>query len=122
MSFDLPRGWSVITGYAAEDGRIEVVKPDRNFDQPSGWIAVGRLGVRRENIANMHVVVAAPIGHGARRMDILALLNWTLPELSRALGALPPRLTIVSAADPMWRGGLSRSVYAIRARRSATTE
>jgi hypothetical protein len=40
-------------------------------------------------------------------MDILALLSWTLPELSRALGQLPERLTIVSAGEPMWRGGLS---------------
>lgn len=107
MTFDLPSGWSVVTGYAAEDNQFTVVKPDRNFDQPSGWIAVGRLGVRREVIADMQVVVAGPVGHGVRRMDVLALLNWTLPELSRALGKLPPRLTIVSATDPMWRGGLS---------------
>jgi predicted metalloprotease with PDZ domain len=40
-------------------------------------------------------------------MDTLALLNWTLPELARLLPDLPPRLTIVSAGDPMWRGGLS---------------
>lgn len=107
MKFNLPSGWSVVTGYPAKDTRIPIVKPERKFDQPSGWIAVGRLGVRRELIADMRVTVAAPIGHAVRRMDILALLNWTLPELSRVLGKLPPRLTIVSAADPMWRGGLS---------------
>jgi hypothetical protein len=42
-----------------------------------------------------------------RRLDILALLNWSLPELARVVPELPPRITIVSADDPMWRGGLS---------------
>ena len=40
-------------------------------------------------------------------MDILALLNWTLPELQRILPEPMERLTIVSAGAPMWRGGLS---------------
>ncbi len=40
-------------------------------------------------------------------MDILALLNWTLPEVARIVGDLPTRITIVSAGSPMWRGGLS---------------
>jgi hypothetical protein len=38
---------------------------------------------------------------------MLALLNWTLPELARIVPDMPSRLTIVSAGDPMWRGGLS---------------
>jgi predicted metalloprotease with PDZ domain len=68
---------------------------------------VGDLGVRRERIAGMRVAVAGPVGHSVRRMDILALLNWTIPELARVLPEIPPRLTIFSAGDPMWRGGLS---------------
>lgn len=107
LRFVLPENWSVITPYEEIDGAFPVRKPERRFDQPSGWIAVGRLGIRRETIAGMHVAVAAPMGQSVRRMDILALLNWTLPELSRVLGELPPRLTVVSARDPMWRGGLS---------------
>ena len=67
----------------------------------------GRLGVRRDTIAGTKVAVAGPVGHSVRRMDILAMLNWTLPELGRLLPELPRRLTIVSAGDPMWRGGLS---------------
>jgi predicted metalloprotease with PDZ domain len=35
------------------------------------------------------------------------LLNWILPELSAVLPESIPRLTVVSAGDPMWRGGLS---------------
>jgi len=42
-----------------------------------------------------------------RRMDILALLHWTLPEIAAVVPQLPDRITIVSAAEPMWRGGLS---------------
>lgn len=46
-------------------------------------------------------------------MDMLALLNWTLPSLTRLLPDFPERLTIISASDGMWRGGLSgpRSLY-----------
>jgi len=55
----------------------------------------------------MSVAVAGPVGHAVRRLDTIALLNWTLPELARLLPELPPRLTIVSAGEPMWRGGLS---------------
>jgi hypothetical protein len=74
---------------------------------------MGRLGVRHETIAGIRVAVAAPVGHSVRRMDTLALLNWTLPELARLIPELPSRLTIVSAGDPMWRGGLSapQSLY-----------
>lgn len=38
---------------------------------------------------------------------MLALLNWALPELRAVLPDALPRLTIISAAEPMWRGGLS---------------
>jgi len=107
MQFDLPQNWAVITPYAADNHTYNIDKPQRNFDQPSGWIAIGRLGVRRETIAGMRVAIAGPVGHSVRRMDTLALLSWTLPELSRALGELPARITIISAGAPMWRGGLS---------------
>jgi len=35
------------------------------------------------------------------------MLRWTLPTLKRMGGQLPPRILVVSAGDPMWRGGLS---------------
>ncbi|MDX1499521.1 MAG: hypothetical protein R3176_06475 [Woeseiaceae bacterium] len=113
MQFRLPRRWSVETQYFDDDGIFRITKPERRFDQPSGWIVMGRIGVRRETIAGIRVAVAGPVGHSVRRMDILALLNWTLPELARLLPELPERLTVVSAGDPMWRGGLSapRSIY-----------
>jgi len=68
---------------------------------------MGKLGVRRERVAGVRVAIAGPEDQQIRRLDMLALLNWTLPELARIVPELPPRLTVVSAGEPMWRGGLS---------------
>ncbi len=106
LRFRLPAGWSVVTQYQ-DNGAIRVDNPERRLDLPSGWIVMGQLGVRREQIAGMRVAVAGPVNHSIRRLETLALLNWTLPELARIVPELPPRLTIVSAGEPMWRGGLS---------------
>lgn len=102
-----PPGWSVITPYTGNDEGSRVSRPGRRFSQPTGWLVMGELGVRRERIAGVRVVIAAPEGHDVRRMDMLALLNWTLPELASLVPALPERVTIVSAGQPMWRGALS---------------
>lgn len=107
LSFDLPTGWSSVTEYSGFRDPIVVRRPDRRFDQPTGWIVVGDIGVRRETIAGVRVAVAGPQGQAVRRMDMLALLNWTLPELAALLPEPLTRLTIVSAGEPMWRGGLS---------------
>jgi len=107
MTFGLPPGWSAVSEYSSLKSRIEVDNPSRRFDQPSGWLAMGVLGIRRETIAGTRIAVAAPEGENVRRMDMLALLNWVLPELNGILPDHLPRLTIVSAGDPMWRGGLS---------------
>lgn len=107
MNFKLPIGWSAVTEYSSINTRIDVNNPQRRFSQPTGWIAIGDLGVRRETIAGVQIAIAAPKGEATRRMDMLALLNWTLPELTNILSTALPRLTIVSAGDPMWRGGLS---------------
>jgi hypothetical protein len=107
LSFDLPVGWSAISEYSALKQPIVVDRADRRFDEPTGWLAMGKLGIRRETIAGTRVAIAAPQDHDVRRMDMLALLNWTLPELNDVLPGALPRLTIVSAGAPMWRGGLS---------------
>jgi len=107
MTFDLPAGWTAVSEYSAVSTPVVVDRPERRFDEPAGWIAMGRLGVRRETLAGVRVAIAGPEGHDVRRMDMLALLSWTLPELVAILPSKFPRLTIVSASDPMWRGGLS---------------
>ena len=113
LMFDLPDGWSAVTEYFRRSNVFNVSNPDRRFDRPTGWIILGGLGVRHENIAGVRVIVAAPVDHAFRRMDTLAMLNWTLPDIVRLLPDFPKRLTIVGAGDPMWRGGLSapRSFY-----------
>ena len=118
MRFELPEFWTVITPYFGNNDYFDIVKPERRFDQPGGWIVMGRLGVRRETIAGVRVAVAGPTDNSVRRMDTLALLTWTLPELARLLPDMPPRLTVISAGDPMWRGGLSapQSIYIHAAR------
>lgn len=104
----VPEGWKIAVPYARlADGTYQVRNPGRRFDRPVGWYALGRIGVVRELIAGSRVAVAGPVGQGVRRLDILALLRWTLPKLREALGELPERILIVSAHDPMWRGGLS---------------
>ncbi|MDX1508465.1 MAG: hypothetical protein R3358_09315 [Woeseiaceae bacterium] len=108
-----PGAWSAVTEYPEADGSFYVSRPGRRFAQPAGWIAVGDLGVRREQIAGVRVAIAGPTGQAIRRLDMLALLNWNLPELARVIPELPARLTVVSAGDPMWRGALSapQSIY-----------
>jgi hypothetical protein len=105
----LPRGWSFVSAYPKlEDDVYEIEHAHRRLDRPTGWIAAGRLGVRRERIASVNVVVAGPVGQRVQRLDILALMNWNLPRVRRLVpDHMPKRLVIVSAGDPMWRGGLS---------------
>lgn len=107
LAFDLPAGWSVVTQYREENDMFRVRREERRFKQPKGWIVMGGLGVRRDRIAGVDVAIAAPVDNGVRRLDMLALLNWTLPELARIVHDMPPQITIVSAREPMWRGGLS---------------
>lgn len=113
VTFALPGNWSVVTPYREADGSWPIVNPERRFDTPTGWIVAGDLGVRIETINGVRVIVAGPVEHGVRRMDILALMHWTLPDLLRVLPRFPQRLTVVSAGEPMWRGALSapQSLY-----------
>ena len=107
LEFKLPTGWSVVTQYFGRDGKFGVANPERRFDQPTGWIIVGRIGVRRDRVAGTRVAVVGPVGQSVRRMDTLAMLNWTLPELARLIPEPLERLTVFTAGEPMWRGGLS---------------
>lgn len=108
LEFILPAHWSVITPYApANTQRMHIDDPQRHFDRPAGWILAGRVGNRTEKIAGVQTTVAAPTGDSARRQDTLAFLNWNLPPLAAVFPSFPQRLLIVSAGDPMWRGGLS---------------
>lgn len=108
VEFVLVDGWSVLTPYPTIEGKRGTFDdPKRRWDRPKGWLLAGKIGSRREVIAGVEVVVAGPIKQGLRRLDMLATLNWTFPHLTKIFPNMPKRLLIVTARDPMWRGGLS---------------
>jgi hypothetical protein len=108
LILSVPKGWSAVTPFMkGPDNQSVVDNPKRMFDRPVGWIIAGHLGVRRDFISGIDVSVAAPKDAGTERVSMLALLSWTLPYLTRELDEVPDRLSVVSANDPMWRGGLS---------------
>lgn len=109
LRFRLPGGWGSAARYApgTKDDTFMVDDPDRRLDRPTGWLALGRLGVRRDDIAGTHVAVAGPVNQGVRRMDLLALMAYALPEFTSWFDTVPERLLVVSARDGMWRGALS---------------
>lgn len=113
IAFDLPQGWSSVTQYFGRDDSYDVENPERRYARPTGWILLGEIGTRIDRIAGVRVKVTGPTGHSVRRLDMMALMHWTLPHVTRLLPDSPKRLTIVSAASPMWRGGLSgpRSLF-----------
>jgi hypothetical protein len=107
LEFALPAEWTAAAAYPQEGPIFKVDDGERRLDRPAGWILVGKLGKRSEIIKGIQTIVAAPSGDSARRQDVLAFLNWNLPHLKDVFPQFPKRLLIVSAGDPMWRGGLS---------------
>lgn len=108
LRFELPEGWEkVATPYEKRDGEWIVFDPRRRFDRPVGWMIAGDVGIQRERVDGMEVVVAAPREDAAAREDVVAMLDLALPEAREAFPVLPRKLLIVRAGDPMWRGGLS---------------
>lgn len=109
LEFELPEGWrSVETGWPRiGEHRFRIDNPERLFDRPTGWMLAGKLGTRRARLGETEVTVAAPLGEGMRRMDILTLLTFVWPEAQNVFPRDPKKLLIVGAGDPMWRGGLS---------------
>ncbi len=108
LSFDGPEGWHYESPYPRDKGdRFRVDIPERLFDRPVGWMIAGKLGVRRDLIDGMHVYIAGPAGLALRRMEMLALIGHTTPDMRRAFGKLPAKILIVIGPEPMWRGGLS---------------
>lgn len=109
LRFVLPPGWTnVDTGWPrAGDGRFIIDNPDRGFDRPVGWMIAGKVGTRREIVGGTELAVGAPKGSELHRMDVMSFLTTVWPEAKHAFGAVPPKLLVVGAGDPMWRGGLS---------------
>ena len=107
LTVEAPDDWSFVTAWPSEEDGYRIANPERRFDRPTGWMIAGAIGVRIDRIAGVRASVAAPKDERVRRQDIMALLNWSLPDLVRLLPDYPTDLLIVSADDPFWRGGLS---------------
>ena len=107
LRFELPTGWSVVTGYGETDGVFPIEVAGRRFDHPDGWIVAGDIGVRYDRIANTTVAGAAPREQSARRLDVMAFLSWHLAHVRDVLPGFPDRLLVAMAGDPFFRGGLS---------------
>jgi len=109
LELDLPDGWSALTPYLSGESKLSfpIDNPARRFDRPTGWILAGDIGVRRAYIGDTRVAIGSPLGEDVHRMDIMAFLSWTLPTIRSIFPTMDPRLIVVSAGDPMWRGGLS---------------
>lgn len=114
LSIETPKGWNTDTPWKRrQDGVFVIDNPERAFDRPTGWMISGEVGTRREFIDGLELSVAGPKGANVRRMDMLILLSYVVPEMRRAFGQLPEKILIVQGPDPMWRGGLSgpQSLY-----------
>ena len=107
LDVSLPEDWSFLSALEGDESGYLVEDTARRIDRPTGWMIAGQLGVRIDRIAGVRCVVAAPRGHHVRRQDMLAMLNWVMPDLVRLIPNFPDELLIVSAEDPFWRGGLS---------------
>lgn len=121
LAFRMPDDWSSAAPYAKVKGREHdyvIVDPGRRLPRPKGWLILGEFTARQDMIAGTDVRIAAPAGQGGRLQDALAFLGWTLPAVKAVFPDFPERLLIVTADDPMWRGGLSgtRSLFMHRDR------
>jgi hypothetical protein len=102
-----PAGWRFESRYGPVQEPRAVNDPGRRFDRPTGWLAAGELGIRKEYLGKRILTVAGPLNQDMRRLEIIAFLRWTMPKLLKIFPDFPRRLLIVGARDDMWRGGLS---------------
>ncbi len=103
-----PKGWRVTTPFPeTEPGRFRVEQGHRQLDQRRGRIVAGDIQVAHAELGGTEVVVAVPSQYDYHPAAVLAFLRPTAGPLRDLFGALPERILIAAAGDPMWRGGLS---------------
>lgn len=111
----MPAGWRLVSIHRdAGDGWLSIGDDGSTsrdgptfLDTPRGWMMAGELDVAEDTIGETDVHIAGPLNDVTRVRDWLAFLRIALPHLDAAVATLPPRLIVVTADDPMWRGGLS---------------
>jgi predicted metalloprotease with PDZ domain len=108
LLFRLPAGWRSAAAAAPLDGNsYRLDQPGNVLDRPRGWIALGKLALDREEIADTMVEIARTPNAEVDPKAVFQFLENTLPALKRLLHAESERLLIVVAPDPMWHGGIS---------------
>ena len=115
LEFELPKGWKSVETPWPRIGknRFRIDDVSRLFDRPTGWMLAGNLGSRRTTLGETEVTVSAPKGQGMHRMDVLTLLTFVWPQIQAVFPRNPPKLLIVGAGSPMWKGSAAarNSIY-----------
>jgi len=119
LRLEMPKKWRFVSRHPKAEGAGFVLEdPNRFFIRPSGWMMIGRIRTETFEVEGMEVTLATTRRLGVDLMEVRSFLRFTLPTFEDVLGRLPPRLVVVGAGDPMWRGGLSgpESIYLHRDR------
>jgi predicted metalloprotease with PDZ domain len=108
LIFRLPSGWQSATAFPAVSKNVyRLDQPGKVLDRPRGWFALGKIDVAHQEIGGTMLQVARAPGSALNAGGLFQFLEATLPALQKLLGTTVEALLLVSAPDPMWRGGLS---------------
>jgi len=118
LVFQLPKGWTASTAYSRQpDGTFRLPEAS-SVAVPRGWFALGEIRSDERDIAGVRFEIARVPGSRLDPDATFAFLDATFPLLLKLLvppgsPTTPQKLLVVSAPDPMWRGGISgqRSLY-----------
>ncbi len=107
LVFRLPDGWQAVTVMPSDAPFSYVVESPGRFDHPRGWLMLGHFRRVDVDAKGLALTVAATPEVTRDLAPIGQLFARALPVLRQLFGRIPSRLLIVTAPDPMWRGGLS---------------
>lgn len=113
LLFRLPPAWKSVTAHAALAPNLYLLDSANVLSRPTGWIALGNLDVSHQEVDGVMVRIARAPDSKLPVDDIYAMLADAIPRLRKMFRQMPPDILVVSAGDPMWRGGLSayRSMF-----------
>ncbi len=104
----MPSGWrAAMAMESAGPGIFLPSQPGNLLDRPTGWMALGKIDVVRQEIGATTVEIARAPGSKLKPAELFHLYETTLPALEKLLSRPMDRLLVVSAPDPMWHGGIS---------------
>ncbi len=107
LAFRLPDGWRAVTAMADDGAGGFIVESPSRMDHPRGWLMLGRFDRVDAAVGGTAVTVASAGATSVAATDALGLVTQALPMLNTLVGRTLPKLLVVRASDPMWRGGLS---------------